>query len=339
MASCGIPRIDALLDGAGSAPIATNDANREAVGVLQDFLVCHGFTGMPGPLSAQRGVFDPRTGQCVREFQQACGLPETGQVDPITLHLLVGRPASSPVVSQGYLTLVLDIAYEGMTRLMSITNRINGGGRFAATDRNTDMAGLSFGLMQWSQKAGGLNQLLRIFQQAEPERFVRTFGGGDAGLAEGLIAHTAKPRGGTDARGLSTDPQFDLINETWVRRFRGAALDRALQRLQVDAATRAFKGSLDLLRQYAPDLKSERAIAFMLDLAHQHGDGGARHIYQSVGGRAAHPGEADMLFAIEKESVRRVRAQFGDGGEVASTQARRSGFRTSALLSDGAFVA
>ena len=339
MASCGVARIDGLLNGAGAPPIATNDADREAVGVVQDFLACQGTRGMPGLLSAERGLFGPRTGQCVREFQEACGLPDTGQVDANTLRQLIDRPASSPVVSQGYLTLVLDIAYEGMTRIMSVTSQFEGGGRFAAMNLNTDQAGLSFGLIQWAQKPGRLNELLRIFQQAESERFVRTFGSGDAGLADRLVAHTAKPRGGTDAKGLTTDPQFDLINDAWLRRFRGAALDRTLQRLQVDAAIKAFKGSLDQLRQYAPELKSERAIAFMLDLANQHGDGGARNIYQSVGASAAHPGEPDLLLAIQNESVRRVRAQFGEGDEVASTLARRSGFRTSGLLSDGAFVA
>lgn len=72
--------------------------------------------------------------------------------------------------------------------------------------------------------------------------------------------------------------------------------------------------------------RSEREIAFMLDLANQHGDGGAKSIVQAAG---------PQLLGMENESVKRVAAQFGEGSnEVASTRARRTAFRTSTLLSD-----
>jgi peptidoglycan hydrolase-like protein with peptidoglycan-binding domain len=326
IASCGVQRIDNLLGAGSTAAITAGEADAAAVGMVQDFLIGHGFRGLPGPLSTGRGAYGPKTTQCVREFQQDCGLPATGNVDQATLRAFIARPAETPVASQGYLSLVLGVQFSGMTRLTSITAQFEGAGRFGAINRNTDKAGLSYGLIQWAQKPLRLNELLRAFRDAEPQRFVQLLAGGDQRLAQRLIEHTAKPRGGTNDRGEALDPAFDLINEPWLGRFRQAAQDHALQRVQLRTATAAFEASRRQLREYAPGLRTEREIAFMLDLANQHGDGGARSIFQAAGAQ---------LLAMEKESVKRVAAQFGAGSsEVVSTQARRAAFRTSDLLAD-----
>lgn len=243
---------------------------------------------------------------------------------------MVDAPASNPIASRGYLALVLDFIFSGIVRVMSLTTRFEGAGRFTAINRNTDKAGLSFGLIQWAQKPGRLNELLRAFQQQQPQNFVRIFGGGDAALAQALIAHTAKPGGGVDSQGRTTDPRFDLVSEPWVSRFHQAALDRNLQRVQVNLALSAFRVSFQRLQAFAPPIRSERGVAFMLDLANQHGNGGAKSIFTKV----QKPGlsEAELLKAIQEESVARVRAQFGEGNEVVSTRNRREAFRTSPLL-------
>jgi hypothetical protein len=274
----------------------------------------------------------------VKDFQKSCGLAATGQIDQNTLKAFVSRPAPAPVASQGYLALVLDIPYEGMTRLMSLTSQFEGAGRFGAINANTDKAGLSYGLIQWAQKPGRLSELLTAFLAAEPQVFARVFGGGDANLASALIRHTAKPRGGTDATGKTTGREVRPRQGSVARRFRAAALDPALQCVQVKTANAAFDASLTRLRKFAPALKSERAIAFMLDVANQHGDGGARDIYATVSGQAAAGGEAALLLAIENESVRRVGKQFGvNSPEAKSTRGRRDAFRTSTLLQDAPF--
>jgi peptidoglycan hydrolase-like protein with peptidoglycan-binding domain len=326
IASCGVQRIDNLLGVASAAAITAGEADAAAVSMVQDFLTCHGYRGLPGPLSTGRGAYGPKTTQCVRDFQQSCGLPVTGNVDQATLRAFIARPAETPVASQGYLTLVLGVQFTGMTRLTSITAQFEGAGRFGAINRNTDKAGLSYGLIQWAQKPLRLNELLRAFRDAEPQRFPQVFAGGDQQLAQRLIAHTAKPRGGTNDQGQTTDPAFDLINEPWLGRFRQAAQDQALQRVQLQTATAAFEASRRQLREYAPGLRTEREIAFMLDLANQHGDGGAKSIFLAAGAQ---------LLAMEKESVKRVAAQYGAGSdEVVSTQARRAAFRTSGILAD-----
>jgi peptidoglycan hydrolase-like protein with peptidoglycan-binding domain len=286
-------------------------------------------------LSATHGTFGPLTTQRVREFQAAARLPQTGVVDAATLKKLVTTPATAPRVSQAYVTLVLDFAFAGTTRVATITMQYEGGGKFSAVNRNTDKAGLSFGLIQWAQKPGRLNELLRAFRQAAPANFVQVFGAGDTALADGLIAHTARPRGGTNNLGQSTNPRYDLVSATWIERFTAAALDPALQRAQVTCAMDAFNRSLAAIRAYAPALKSEREVAFMLDLANQHGDGGARDIFRTVAPASTGPA---LLVAIEEESVRRIGRQFGEGSnEAVAGRARREAFRTSVLLSDAAF--
>jgi len=156
-------------------------------------------------------------------------------------------------------------------------------------------------------------------------------GGGDPNVASGLIAHTRQPGGGIDpATGQTTDPAFDLINDPWVSRFRAAALWVPFQQAQVQTGLNDFRGSLTQIQQYAPQLSSERAVAFMLDLANQFGNGGAHSIYQALW----QPGMAipDALQAMANESVERIQDPWKAG-----TQARRQHFLTTDFLSDAAF--
>jgi peptidoglycan hydrolase-like protein with peptidoglycan-binding domain len=335
MAKCDIPRIDALLDGQGLS-FAAGETDRDAVGAVQDLLLCHGAEGLPGLLSPAHGAFGPLTTRRIREFQAAAALAQTGTVDAATLRELVARMPIAPRVSQAYVTLVLDFAWSGTTRLVTLTTQFEGAGRFAAANRNHDKAGLSFGLIQWAQRPGRLNELLKAFRQGAPAQFTAIFGLGDAVLADGLIAHTGKAGGGADANGLTTDPRYDLLSEAWLRRFAASALDLSLQKIQFALAIDAFRRSLVTIRAYATAIVSERGIAFMLDLANQHGDGGARDIYRTAAPAIT---EAERLRAIENESLRRIANQFGpDSNEVAAGRTRRRAFRTSQLLSDYPFA-
>jgi peptidoglycan hydrolase-like protein with peptidoglycan-binding domain len=336
MALSGVAKVDQLVADPGAAPIAAGEADRVAVGVVQDLLLGHGFTQLPGVLGVGRGVFGQKTSAAVTSFQEAQGLPATGAVDGPTLAALIAVPATRPIASLAYLTLVLEVAFLGMTRLMSLTSQFEGVGRFTARNRNTDRAGLSFGLIQWAQRPGRLTELLTAFQQRQAAAFAAAFGDGDAGLAARLLQHCAPPSFGVDKIGQTTHPEFDLVSEPWLGRFEAAGLDRDLQRVQVDLAVSDFQSSFQKLQGYAPALASERAVAFMLDLANQFGDTGARRIYEEV----CQPGmsESDLLSAIADESVARVQAQFGDGPETDSTSSRREAFRTTPLLTDAPFV-
>jgi peptidoglycan hydrolase-like protein with peptidoglycan-binding domain len=339
MALTGISRIDQLFEGQSQEPVVQGEADRDVVGVLQDLLISQGFTSLPGLLGQSRGSFGPKTSEALRTFQQTNGLPETGSLDRSTLQALVSAPASRPLASRPYLTLVLDFDFSGMTRLMSITTLFEGAGLFAAINRNTDKAGLSFGLIQWAQKPGRLTEILRAFQSAQPQLFAQILGGGDAALAQRLINHTSKQNGGVNSAGATIDSNFNLIVDPWLGRFRQAALNRDLQRVQVSASLAAFKQSFVRLQGFAPQLRTERSVAFMLDLANQHGDGGAKSIFTKV----AQPGmsESVLLERMENESVARVSAQFSNSPNgaaiIASTRNRREAFRSSPLLSDEVF--
>jgi hypothetical protein len=335
MALTGISRIDDMLAGRSTDPIGAG-GDAETVGFIQDLLIGHDFRGLPGILGAGRGTFGPHSTDAVRQFQEARNLPATGTVDGRTLETLARTPWARPFACCGYLTLVLDLDFTGLARLVSLTSQFEGAGRFTALNRNTDRAGLSFGLIQWAQKPSRLNELLRAFQAAQPAAFVRILGAGSEADARGLIDHTARPRGGTDDDGRAVDPRFDLIAPPWDARFIAAGNDPDLQRVQIDTAIAAFKNSIARVNAFAPRIQSERGIAFMLDLANQHGDGGAESIFRKVDA----PGLSndDLLTALQQESVARVRAQFGDGAVVQSTLARREAFRKSPALSDQAFV-
>lgn len=73
------------MQGQAALAIGAGDADREAVGVVQDFLLGHGFKDLPGVLGRARGLFGPATAEATRTFQEQQNLPETGAVDKPTL--------------------------------------------------------------------------------------------------------------------------------------------------------------------------------------------------------------------------------------------------------------
>lgn len=330
--NCGIPRIDQMVAGTFVEPIAQTETDREAIAIVQDLLTCHGSASVPGLLSPQRGIFGSRTVQAITAFQNRCLLPATGLVDAATLEKLISQPAPDPRATHAYLTLVLGNSYSGMYRVLSLVAQMEGVGRFAALNRNTDGAGLSFGLIQWAQRPGRLADILKAFRDAERDSFVNIFGAGNAAVAADLITHVSRKNGGVAKdTGVTIDPEFDLIVEPWITRFQKAALLPLYQAVQVNIAVGAFLKSRAAIKAYAPQLASERAVSFIIDVANQFGDGGVKDLYQTVN----KPGmtEMDLLEAIADESVRRMPDKFKGG-----VRARRDAFLNMPLLSDEPFV-
>lgn len=331
----GLERIDRLLSPAGAAapPICRSDPDRESVGVIQDLLTGHGASGLPNLLSPQYGKFGARTAVAVAKFRAQHALGKQQEVDAPTLRALVEVPAVSPIACRAYLALVLGLPYTALTRILCVVAQMEGAGKFAALNLNTDAAGLSFGIIQWAQKPRRLSEILAAFAEALPGEFAHILGGSEPGIADALLAHTRKPNGGVDpATGKTTDPAFDLVKPPWVRRFREAALLREFQRVQVETALAAFALSLNKLKRAVPALRSERGLAFLLDLANQFGDSGVRSIHQAVYRKGML--ESDLLSAMARESVRRIQAGFQKNARL-----RRQTFLTTGLLSDGPFDA
>jgi len=333
LAQCGIDRIDGLFAGrADASPISEGDPDRQSVGVVQDLLAGQGQRGLPNLLSASYGVFGAVTASAVQSFRKLQNLPDGQQVDSGFVRSLVCTPAASPMISRGYLTFVLDIAYAGLAKVLSVVAQMEGAGKFAALNLNTDCAGLSFGLIQWAQRPGRLAEILNAFNQAGRSDFVQIFGSGSAIVADGLLAHTKKPSGGVDPKtGATTDPAFDLVREPWVSRFRRAALSIAFQKVQVQTALSAFEDSCAQIRKFAPEVRSEQGMAFMIDVANQFGNGGVCNLYKAV--RRDGMSETTLLQAIATESVNRIQTAFKAG-----TDARRQSFLATNFLSDAPLV-
>jgi hypothetical protein len=282
---------------------------------------------MPGVLSPVYGRFGNQTLGALRDFQVKQGLAAADSVDALLLERLVTAPAPAPRITQVYMTLALGLEFRGMQKVVSIVAQMEGVGKFGALNLNTDRAGLSYGLIQWAQKPGRLAELLRVFSQAQRDLFVSVFGDGDARVADALVAFTAGPGGGVTASGVATDARFDLVAEPWVARFKRATAQQEFQRAQVEAALRAFTASYRKVLALAPDVRSERGAAFMLDVANQFGDGGLRRICTQV----RRPGmtEMDLLEAIADETVAEMPDHFQRG-----VRDRRDGFLNTSLLKD-----
>ena len=327
----GIPRIDQLF--AGGAPAITEaDTDRLAIGAVQDLLSGLGFAGMPTVLSSSYGTFGPKTRDAVTAFRQQQGLNATLEIGPDVLQRMIAAPAPDPRCSSVYLAFALGFSATGMARVLSLVSQMEGAGRFAALNRNTDRAGLSFGLIQWAQRPGRLAGLLVAMSAADRDGFVTIFGGGNAATADALIAHCGKPWGGVDLQtGETVNPSFDLVNEPWVSRFRQAALTPVFQQAQVRAALEAMNASHANLQRLAPELASERAVGFMLDVANQFGDAGTVKLYTTV--RREGMSEQDLLEAIADLTVEKIADAFKAG-----VRARRDHFLETGFLTDDPFV-
>jgi hypothetical protein len=329
--ACGVARIDNLIAGTAANPITSAETDRDAVGIIQDLLLGHGFRSLPGVLSPQRGLFGTKTTEAVRDFQSRCSLTPSAEVNAATLERMIREPAPDPRANQAYLTLVLGSPYAGMFRVLSLVAQMEGAGRFAALNLNTDHAGLSFGLIQWAQRPGRLLEILKAFRDASRDSFIRIFGNGDAALADDLMTHVSRKNGGVVFEtGVTVDPTFDLVAAPWTDRFRAAALLALFQTVQVRTAVAAFEQSRRSLQTFAPAFTSERAVSFMIDVANQFGDRGAQNLFDTVS--RPEMGEADLLETIADESVKRMPDRFKGG-----VRARRDMFLNTALLSDEPF--
>ncbi len=326
----GIVGIDTLL--AGNAQPLAEGSDQASVGAVQDLLSGHGFRGLPGLLSPVYGKFGPKTEESIRGFQKSRTITETGACDQVTLQQLIQTPANDPRLSCAYMTLVLGVPNTGLMRIVGLTAVMEGLGRFGSLNLNTDRAGLSFGLIQWAQRPRRLSDIVEAFSSADLPKFVDIFGDGREELAGGLLSHLRRPNGGVDPKtGNTTDGTYDLTSSEWVGRFQRAALDRQYQQIQLQVALAAFRQSLDSIRKYATGIDSERAVAFMLDVANQCGDGGLREMYQNAARQGA--SGMDLLDAIADETIERVAPNLQAGVRM-----RRDNFLNTTFLSDKPFV-
>lgn len=129
-------------------------------------------------------------------------------------------------------------------------------GSYDSVNRNTDGAGLSIGIFQWPQRTGGLGQVLREYQRAEPRLFAQLFGPSWPTLLQQ-----------TSARFMGKVEGAFLWEEPWVSRFIRAGQQPVFQAVQDKLAaagpfmSAAFKGAKLL------GFVTERSLAVVLDAA------------------------------------------------------------------------
>ena len=319
--NCGDPTIDGLLAEEGSIPNLTAGANCRAVGHLQDLLRGHGYSPLPDARISWYGTYGLSTSRAVVEYRRRNGLAIGDSADSSLLKDLVQRPAPDAVLSPAYVPLVLNIPFTSITRLVWLTSLFETGGAFGTLNLNTDQCGLSFGILQWSQKPGQLHKLLLACQTQEPAEWARIIGD------TRILDHTAKPNGGVDTSGNSVDAAFELTKDPWKSRLIALGASPAMQHVQVDVASDAYLNELTTIAVSAPRIRSERGRAFLLDLANQFGPGRIAQHYKS----AARPGatEPEILKQLEASFTNLARPQFRS-----QVRARREFFRTTPLLSD-----
>ena len=144
-------------------------------------------------------------------------------------------------------------------------------GKFWAQNRNTDGQGLSYGLLQWTQRSGALGKLLASMNAADPAAFARTFGP-DAAL---LLKTTSSP---TEAVRMS----LPLWSEPWTGRFTAAGHVRGFQLVQAEAAATGASWQATLAIAQIFGVWTERALVLFFDRANHHGGHGAKKLANAL---------------------------------------------------------
>jgi hypothetical protein len=147
-------------------------------------------------------------------------------------------------------------------------------GGYGAQNRNWDGAGLSYGILQWTQKHGNLGILMRALYRADPDTFRRIFGS----ETDELLAVTT-------AASESERLSLPLWEQPWSNRFTAAGKHTPFQKAQVRLALSGdhWKGAVAAARALGSSaLVTERSMALFFDTSVQQGPGEAERIAREV---------------------------------------------------------
>jgi hypothetical protein len=318
--NCGDSTIDGLLAGDAFVKPLYPGTEAPAVGYLQDLLRGHGYNYLPDPRAPYYNAYGTATRRAIADYRSRNRLTSGDQADSGLLRDIVSRAAPKAALGPAYVPLVLDVAFTPILRFVWLTSLFETGGAFQTLNLNTDQCGVSFGILQWSQKAGQLHSVLQACSTREPAEWVRIFG------SDNILDYTAKPNGGLDAHGFAVDPAFELTKDPWKSRLQVLGASLPMQRVQLDLAAETYGAELARETVWANKTTSDRGFAFLLDLANQFGPARVEQQYK----QAAQPGvgEAEILKAMEDVFTSIARPQFQP-----QVRARREFFRTTPLLS------
>ncbi len=201
-----------------------------------------------------------------------------------------------------------------VARVIARTSRHEGS--YASQNRNSDGAGLSFGILQWAQSPGSLGKLLTAMQQADPAAFTRIFGPS----WQQLLATT-------QAASLAPVDGEVLWKRPWTTRFKEAGnyeVFRAVQRRMAQEGSH-FRGAVDAARILG--VATERSMSLFFDTSVQQGPGAARKVARQIRDRYAQAGKAsvpylELLTAYAQRAADRCRMLSQPSGPPKSSRLR-----------------
>ncbi len=137
-------------------------------------------------------------------------------------------------------------------------------GNYWSVQANLDGNGVSYGILQWTQKSGSLGRLLRAMAAADPLAFGRFFGESWARLLDV-----------TGRASLEAVDGAALWQEPWVSRFEAAGRWPAFQQTQarVAAESEYMAGAIDIARTLG--VATERAMTMYYNRTVHQGTTGA----------------------------------------------------------------
>jgi hypothetical protein len=158
-------------------------------------------------------------------------------------------------------------------------------GGYDSLNRNTDGAGLSWGILQWTQHSGNLGKLLAAMRAADATAFERFFGAAWPELLRATLAASLAPVAGAV-----------LWEPPWTDRFREAGQYGPFQEVQRRVARQGehFRAAVDAARVLG--VATERSMALLLDTSVHQGPGAVVQVAHQVRDRFAREGRASVPY-------------------------------------------
>jgi len=310
-----------LLAGDSPAQLLQHGSSGVAVSYLQDLLRGHGYSALPDPRVDGYGSFGQITLHALGDYCAKNGLNASQGLDQTVLSDLVSRAATSAILSPVYLPLVLGIPFTSITRFIWLSSLFETRGSFTLLNLNTDRSGLSMGILQWAQRAGQLHTILAACADQAPDVWAANMGD------RSVVDYTATPNGGIDADGWAKDPAFELTKKPWKSKLQALCADPAIQRVQTSVASTAYQTQFDRIQAWPGPPKSERLVAFLLDLGNQFGPGRVAQQFAALVTTGAD--ESEIMQKLEDSFTALSSTAFQP-----QVRARRKFFRTTSVLSD-----
>lgn len=137
-------------------------------------------------------------------------------------------------------------------------------GTFWSVQRNLDGQGVSYGILQWTQKGGGLASVLGAMQAADPAKFAAIFGPGTDRMMAAVRSRSLAPVDGAN-----------LWDEPWLGRLRAAGKVPAFQHAQLKLASSSEYMQASIQIAQLLGVRTERAMVVYFNRAVHQGSAGA----------------------------------------------------------------